>query len=260
VSGALAGRHALVTGAGGGIGAAVARALASRGASVTVAGRDRARLDACIAALPSAERAHAVVADVTDERAVGDAFAEATGRFGDVAILVNNAGIAPSRAFHKMDLVLWDEVLRVNLTGAFLCCLAAVPAMKAARWGRIVNVASTAGLVGGAYIAAYTASKHGLVGLTRSLAAELVADGITANAVCPGFTQTDMLERAVHNVVSATGRSDDDARRALAANNASGRFVTPEEVAETVAWLCLPSSRAINGQAIVIAGGEARPA
>jgi len=260
MSGSLAERHALVTGAGRGIGAAIARALTEHGARVTLLGRDRARLDAQIDALRAIGEVQGVVADVTDEASVRAAFEAATSRFGEVAILVNNAGIARSRPFASMDVTLWKELLDVNLTGTFLCCLVAAPAMTAAGWGRIVNVASTAGLVGGPYISAYCASKHGVIGLTRALAAELIRWGVTVNAVCPGFTQTDMLDDAVANIEALTGRSMDDARKALAATNAMRRFVHPEEVAATVAWLCLPQSEAISGQAIVVAGGEARPA
>jgi len=260
MSGRLEGRHALVTGAGRGIGAAIARALGEGGARVTLLARDPARIDERIAELRSVADVQGVVADVTDEAAVKEAFVAAAARFGDVSILINNAGIARSRAFSAMDLGLWKKLLDVNLTGTFLCCLAAVPAMTRAGWGRIVNVASTAGLVGGPYISAYCASKHGVIGLTRALASELVPAGVTVNAVCPGFTQTDMLEGAVTNITAKTGRSDEDARTTLAATNAMRRFVRPEEVASAVVWLCLPQSEAISGQAIVIAGGEARPA
>jgi NAD(P)-dependent dehydrogenase (short-subunit alcohol dehydrogenase family) len=147
-------------------------------------------------------------------------------------------------------------MLAVNLTGTYLCTRAAVPAMIAANFGRIVNVASTAGLTGGAYIAAYTAAKHGVVGLTRALAVELAPKGITVNAVCPGFTETEMLDRTLATIVSATGRTTDGAAQALLARNPLGRFVRPDEVASMVAWLCGPASAAITGQAIVIDGGE----
>ena len=256
----LAGKHALITGAGRGIGAAIAAELATRGAHLTLVGRNQIRLDEQIAALGSESKAHAAIADVTDERAVRDAFALARERFGPIAILVNNAGIARSSPLAKTDRSLWDEVIAINLTGTFLCAREAAPDMIAARFGRIVNVASTAGLVGGPYISAYCASKHGVVGLTKALAAELVRYGITVNAVCPGFTESEMLQGAVQNIARLTGRSEESARATLAATNAMNRFVLPEEVAATVAWLASPEAEAINGQAIVIAGGEARSA
>ena len=256
----LVGKHALITGAGRGIGAAIAAELAARGAYLTLVGRHKGRLDEQIAALNMKGKAQTAIADVTDESAVRDAFAAARERFGPVAILVNNAGIARSSALAKTDRRLWDEVIGINLTGTFLCTREAAPDMIAAQWGRIVNVASTAGLVGGPYISAYCASKHGVVGLTKALAAELVRYGVTANAVCPGFTESEMLKGAVQNIARVTGRSEESARATLAATNAMNRFVRPEEVAATVGWLASPEAEAINGQAIVIAGGEARSA
>lgn len=256
MNGALAGAHALVTGGGRGIGAAIATALAAEGARVTLLGRERAVLEAHAATLPAAAHAHVAVADVTDAAAVAQAFAGARLRHGEVTLLVNNAGAALSRPFTATDEDAWQQMIAVNLTGTYLCTRAAVPAMIAARSGRIVNVASTAGLTGGAYIAAYTAAKHGVVGLTRALAVELASKGITVNAVCPGFTQTEMLDRTLATIVAATGRTPDGAVEALLAHNPLGRFVRPEEVASTVAWLCGPASGAITGQAIVIDGGE----
>ncbi len=246
---ALAGRHAVVTGAGRGIGAAIARRLAGHGARVTLMGRNTARLDDAAAALPGAR---AVPCDVTDEVAVGRAFTDA----GAADILVNNAGAAVSAPFARTTIEQFRAMLDVNLTGAFLCSRAVLPAMVEARGGRIVNVASTAGLRGYAYVAAYCAAKHGLVGLTRALALETAAQGITVNAVCPGYTDTDMLQGAVAAISEKTGRSEAEARAELLKANPQGRFVQPDEVAAAVAWLCLPGNGSITGQAIALAGGE----
>lgn len=254
----LAGRHALVTGGGRGIGAAIADTLARLGASLTLTGRDQDRLDAKRAEIAGRHgvTVHSVVADVTDEAAVDALFDLAKQTIGEPSILVNNAGIAGSAPFHRMGLDHWRAMLDTNLTGAFLCARRAYPAMRDAGWGRIVNVASTAGLKGYAYVAAYTASKHGLIGLTRALAAEAAQTGVTVNAVCPGYTDTDIVREAVDAIAAKTGRSAEDAKRELAVSNPQGRIVQPWEVAEATAWLCLPASSSITGQSIVIAGGE----
>ncbi len=184
------------------------------------------------------------------------AFDAARGGFGPVHLLVNNAGQAHSAPFAKTSIELWRQMLDVNLTGSFLCSQAALPDMLAAGFGRIVNVASTAGLVGYQYVSAYVASKHGVIGLTRSLALELARKPVTVNAVCPGYTETDIVAGTIANIAAKTGRSAEQARAELTRSNPQGRLVQPQEVANAVAWLCLPGSEAITGQAISVSGGE----
>jgi NAD(P)-dependent dehydrogenase (short-subunit alcohol dehydrogenase family) len=243
-------KHAIVTGASRGIGLAIARRLHAHGARVTLMARDAQALRA--AALELGGASSWQVVDVTDQANVLEAFARA----GAADILVNNAGQAASSPFLKTDAALWQRMLDANLNGAYHCIQAALPAMLDAGQGRIVNVASTAGLTGYRYVAAYCAAKHGLVGLTRALALELASKGITVNAVCPGYTETGIVREAVANIVRKTGRSLEAARAELAAANPQGRLVQPEEVAHAAAWLCMPDAAAINGQAIAVAGGE----
>jgi 3-hydroxybutyrate dehydrogenase len=255
----LAGKHALVTGASRGIGAACARALLLRGARVTLAGRDLPALQAVqeeLGALAAAGEVAISVLDVRDEDLVHAGFADAVRRFGRIDILINNAGQAQAAPFAKTDSALWQRMLDVNLTGAFHCTQAALPGMLEAGWGRIVNLASTAGLVGYRYVSAYAAAKHGLIGLTRALALEVANKGVTVNAVCPGYTETDIVREAVANIVAKTGRSEAEARAELAAGNPQQRLVQCDEVANAVAWLCLPESAAMNGQSVAVAGGE----
>ena len=250
----LQGRHALVTGAARGIGAEIARTLAAAGAELTLLGRRRESLTELADELGDA--CHCVVADVADANQVIAAFASARERFGCVAILVNNAGQAQSAPFQKTSLELWNRMIGVNLTGSFLCAQSALPQMLELGWGRIVNVASTAGQRGYAYVAAYAAAKHGVVGLTRSLALEVARKGITVNAVCPGYTETDLLRESIANVVAKTGRSDEAARAQFSAANPQGRIVQPAEVANAVQWLCSEGASAITGQSISVSGGE----
>jgi len=259
VTGALEGRHAVVTGGGRGIGAAIATALAAEGATLTVMGRSAVTLEqqADLLRRTSGGRAYAVVCDVSDAADVRRAFGEAVAQAGPVDILINNAGQSGAASFADISLDAWSRTIAVNLTGPFLCMQQVLPAMIAARSGRIVTVASTAGLKGYAKVADYCASKHGVVGLTRAVAAETARDGVTVNAVCPGYTEdTDMFRTAVDNVTRSTGRSADEARAILAKGSPRGTLITPQEVADTVVWLCSPGASAITGQAIAVAAGE----
>jgi NAD(P)-dependent dehydrogenase (short-subunit alcohol dehydrogenase family) len=250
---ALAGRHALVTGGGSGIGAAIATTLAQAGAAVTVCGRRLAPLQQTAAGEPNIR---AVAADVTCEKSLAVLYeqAEIAGRPFD--IVVANAGMAESAPASKTPLELWNRTIEVNLTGAFLTVKPALAAMRARGWGRIVFIASTAGVKGYAYVAPYVAAKHGVVGLMRALALETASAGITVNAICPGFTETTMLSDAVERIVKTTERSAAEIRAALAARNPQGRFVQPQEVADAVLWLCSDASAALTGQAISVSGGE----
>jgi NAD(P)-dependent dehydrogenase (short-subunit alcohol dehydrogenase family) len=243
----LQNHHALVTGGGTGIGAAIARALAAEGAKLTLVGRRREPLEQVAS---GNFEALVAPADVTKRKEVDRAFALAREAQGPVTILVNNAGAAAGVPFAKVSEAQWRDLLAVNLDGVFHCCQAALPDLLAADRGRIVTVASVAGLRGFAYAAPYIAAKHGAVGLTRALAAEYAHTGLTANAVCPGFVDTDMTVQSVATITSKTGRSEEEARAELARLNPSGRFIAPEEVAAAVLDLIL-SER--NGEAVEIA-------
>ncbi|HEU4460827.1 MAG TPA: SDR family NAD(P)-dependent oxidoreductase [Methylibium sp.] len=250
---ALEGRHAVVTGAAQGIGAAIARRLASQGARLSLMGRRLDALRALAAELPGAA---CIAVDVADEAAVQRAFAAARAAHGAIAILVNNAGQAESAPFGKTSLDLWQRMLDVNLTGTFLCTQQALPDMLGTGRGRIVNVASTAGQRGYAYVAAYCAAKHGVVGLTRALALEVAKKGVTVNAVCPGYTDTEILRTGIDRLVAGTGRSEAEARAAFEQASPQGRVMQPGEVADAVAFLCGDGAAAVTGQCLSVSGGE----
>lgn len=265
---ALRGQHAVVTGAGTGIGAAIAGELARLGVDLTLMGRDATRLEDRRRALETSRTAAAdhatggrsrvttTLVDVRDPASVEVAFLAARRFHGEVTILVNNAGVAASAPFARTDRGIWEDMLRTNLTGAYLCTAQVLPGMLGARRGRIVNVASTAGLRGFKYVTAYCASKHGLVGFTRALALETAGTGVTVNAVCPGFADTEMTRRSIATIVERTGRSPEEARSAIERQNLGGRLIRPDEVAAVVARLCLPEAADVNGEAIAIESGE----
>lgn len=252
----LAGRHAVVTGASRGIGAVIAAALSAEGVRVSLLARDADSLQRVSDNLGGTDRTFPIVTDITDPASVLSAFAAARGHFGPVHLLINNAGQAASAKFTDTDEALWSRILAVNLTGTYLSTRQAAPDMLAAGFGRIVNIASTAGLRGAAYISAYATSKHAVIGLTRSLALEYASRNITVNAVCPGYVDTDIVKEAIANIKHKTGRSDGEALAALVASNPQRRLVEPREVADTVMWLCRPGAESVNGQSIVLAGGE----
>jgi NAD(P)-dependent dehydrogenase (short-subunit alcohol dehydrogenase family) len=239
-------KHAIVTGGARGIGLAIASQLAREGARVSIVSRS-----AVTAAIPS-DDFFCAQADVTDEVQVRSAFQLCRDANGAIEILINNAGIAESSPLARTSIEMWNRIIAVNLTGTFLCTREVIPEMFALKWGRIVNVASTAGLYGAPYISGYCASKHGVVGFTRAVAAELVSSGVTVNAVCPGYTATEMMERSIANIVAKTGRSEAQTRELMAKANPEGRIATVHEVAQAVVNLIEGSQ---TGAAVVVPAG-----
>ena len=256
-------RHVWVTGAGRGIGAAIALAFAREGAALSLSGRNIETLHAQAAQLQSlcpGVKVHCSAMDVSDTHSVAVGWKSNHTALGCVEVLVNNAGQALSQPFAKTDMALWQQMLNVNLTGSYLCIQAALPDLLAVgasgKAARIVNIASTAGLKGYAYGSAYSAAKHGVIGLTRSLAMELAKKNVTVNAVCPGFTETDIVRESIANIVAKTGQTEVQALEALVLHNPQRKMIQPEEVAQTVLWLCSAAAASVNGQSIAIDGGE----
>jgi 3-hydroxybutyrate dehydrogenase len=256
VKGPFDGRGAVVTGGGRGIGAAVGRTLAAAGARVVVASRTEDEVEAVAAEIGDAGgKAWAAHVDVTDPDSVDALAAAARDRTGEIEILVNSAGIAHSAPLARQTLEEWERIFAVNVTGTFLVTKAFLPPMMERGRGRVVNVASVAGLAGAKYIAAYAASKHAVVGFTRSVAAEAAPRGVTVNAVCPGYVDTGMTDRSVERIMERAGLSEAEAREAILATSPQRRLIEPDEVARAVMWLCEDAARGINGQTIVIDGG-----
>ena len=248
----LTSRHIVISGGGTGVGAEIARRTASAGASVTVLGRRIEPLNKVAAETG----AIALVCDVTDALAIKEAMTEASATQGPIAVAVANAGAADSVPFYKMSADQFEQAVSVNLYGVFHLWQAVLPAMKDAQWGRLIAIASTAGLKGYPYVSSYCAAKHGVVGLTRSLAQELGRSGVTANAICPGFIDTPLLQRSIDKIVSQTGMSAEQAAKSLLASNPQQRFITTEEVAASVLYLCSEEASSINGHTLTLSGGE----
>ena len=253
------GRTAVITGGGRGVGAAVAMRLAKAGAAVLVASRTASQVQDVAARLRAdGHVVHAETCDVGDQTSIERLAAAAAERLGRVDILVNNAGVATAAAVHKTSLDDWNRMFAINATGAFLCLKAFLPGMLERRWGRVVNVASVAGLWADRYMGAYAASKHALMGLTRAAAAESALHGVTINAVCPGYLATDMTQETLDRIAKATGRTEAQALEALLQMTRQKRLIEADEVAAAVEYLCTEAARGINGEALVIDGGDLR--
>ena len=246
-------RHALITGAGTGIGEAISRRLHREGHAVTLVGRRSEPLETLSQAL--GKQSFAVTGDVTDRAEIELAFEAAKTQFGDVEILVNCAGMAPTAPFHRVDFADWQRTMDVNVNGVFHCTQLALESMLENNWGRVVNIASVASLRGFPYVSGYCASKHAVLGMTRALALEVATQGITVNAVCPGYVDTDIVRNAIAGIVSKTGRTEADAMQHFTESNPQGRLVEVTEVASAVSWLCSEGAASVTGQAIAIDGG-----
>lgn len=249
--------HAIITGGGKGIGAAIAKCLARQGSKVSILGRTESTLkETADDIIKNGGIAQYFIVDVTNEESIKAGIDSAIKRFGEVTFLINNAGAAETAPVLKMDNALWDRMIAVNLTSVFLCTKHALPSLKKSQDARIVNISSTAGVTGYQYVAAYCAAKHGVIGFTKALAKELSDSNITVNAICPGYTDTDLFRDSVTRAASKTGKSKDEIKDAFLKTVPGSKLITPEEIASSVVWLCDKNQGKITGQAIVISAGE----